>query len=135
MIASVAGEIKGGALTSQRPFRAPHPFREHAQHWWAGVCGAAGKRSRWPTMVSCSSTSFRSSPTLVRSISLRQPLETGEVAIARANHRVTYSRAVHAGRSHEPLPLRPRHGSRLCLHSAARTCAALPITRRGSLDR
>jgi predicted ATPase with chaperone activity len=36
MIASVAGEIVGGALTDRRPFRSPHG--QHAG-WSAAGCG------------------------------------------------------------------------------------------------
>ena len=88
MIASVAGEIDGGALTNRRPFRSPH----HSASMPALVGG--GLRAR-PGEVSLAHHGVlfldefpEFSPQALDS--LRQPLETGEVAIARANHRVTY---------------------------------------------
>ena len=47
--------------------------------------------------------------------SLRQPLETGKVDVARANAHVQLSRAGATGRGDEPVPLRPprRSGARL----------------------
>src|SRR5262249_12037012 len=88
MIASVAGAIEGGALTSQRPFRAPH----HSASMPALVGG--GFRAK-PGETSLAHTAARPLDELPEFTpqaldSLRQPLETGEVAIARANHRITY---------------------------------------------
>jgi magnesium chelatase family protein len=88
MIASVAGEIEGGALTNRRPFRSPH----HSASMPALVGG--GLRAR-PGEVSLAHNGVlfldefpEFEPRALDS--LRQPLETGEVAIARANHRITY---------------------------------------------
>ena len=88
MIASVAGEIEGGALTNRRPFRAPH----HSASMPALVGG--GMRAR-PGEVSLAHNGVlfldefpEFEPRALDS--LRQPLESGEVAIARANHRITY---------------------------------------------
>jgi magnesium chelatase family protein len=50
MIASVAGEIEGGALTDRRPFRAACP------RWSAAGCGRGQARSRWRITASSSST-------------------------------------------------------------------------------
>ncbi|HWL46072.1 MAG TPA: YifB family Mg chelatase-like AAA ATPase [Sphingomonadaceae bacterium] len=88
MIASVAGEIEGGALTNRRPFRAPH----HSASMPALVGG--GLRAR-PGEVSLSHNGvlfLDEMPEFTAQVldSLRQPFETGEVAIARANHRITY---------------------------------------------
>ncbi len=88
MIASVAGEIEGGALTNRRPFRSPH----HSASMPALVGG--GLRAR-PGEISLSHNGvlfLDELPEFSGQVlnSLRQPLETGEVAIARANHRVTY---------------------------------------------
>jgi magnesium chelatase family protein len=88
MIASVAGEIEDGALTDRRPFRAPH----HSASMPALVLG--GLRAK-PGEVSLAhhGVLFRDElPEFQAQVldALRQPLESGEVAIARANHRVTY---------------------------------------------
>ncbi len=88
MIHSVAGALAGGALTDRRPFRAPH----HSASMPALVGGGVGAR---PGEVSLAHNGVLfldelpefSTPVLD---SLRQPLESGEVSIARANHRVTY---------------------------------------------
>ena len=88
MIASVAGEIEGGALTNRRPFRSPH----HSASMPALVGG--GLRAR-PGEISLSHNGVLFLDELPEFAgqaldSLRQPLESGEVAIARANHRITY---------------------------------------------
>ena len=88
MIASVAGEIEGGALTNRRPFRAPH----HSASMPALVGG--GLRAK-PGEISLSHNGvlfLDEMPEFAPGVldSLRQPLESGEVAIARANHRITY---------------------------------------------
>jgi len=88
MIASVAGVIENGALTNKRPFRSPH----HSASMPALVGG--GLRAR-PGEVSLAHNGVLFLDELPEFQpqaldALRQPLETGEVAIARANHRVTY---------------------------------------------
>jgi magnesium chelatase family protein len=88
MVASVAGEIAEGALTNRRPFRSPH----HSASMPALVGG--GLRAR-PGEISLSHHGvlfLDELPEFQPQVldSLRQPLETGEVAIARANHRITY---------------------------------------------
>jgi len=88
MIHSVAGMLPGGALTDRRPFRAPH----HSASMVALVGGGAHAR---PGEISLSHQGVLFLDELPEFHpqaldSLRQPLETGEVAIARANHRVVY---------------------------------------------
>jgi len=88
MIASVAGEIEGGALTNQRPFRAPH----HSASMPALVGGGLRARPGEISLAHHGVLFLDELPEFAPHVldSLRQPLETGEVAIARANHRVTY---------------------------------------------
>src|SRR5471032_3302039 len=88
MIASVAGEIKGGALTNRRPFRAPH----HSASMPALVGGGLHARPGEVSLAHHGVLFLDELPEFSAQAldSLRQPLETGEVSIARANHRVTY---------------------------------------------
>ena len=88
MIASVAGEIEGGALTNRRPFRAPH----HSASMPALVGGGLRARPGEVSLAHHGVLFLDELPEFQPQAldSLRQPLESGEVAIARANHRVTY---------------------------------------------
>jgi magnesium chelatase family protein len=88
MIASVAGEIEGGALTNRRPFRAPH----HSASMPALVGGGLRARPGEISLAHHGVLFLDELPEFQAHAldSLRQPLETGEVAIARANHRVSY---------------------------------------------
>ncbi|MBV9556456.1 MAG: YifB family Mg chelatase-like AAA ATPase [Pseudolabrys sp.] len=88
MIASVAGEIEGGALTNARPFRAPH----HSASMPALVGGGLRARPGEVSLAHHGVLFLDEMPEFSGQVldSLRQPLETGEVAIARANHRITY---------------------------------------------
>src|ERR1700731_2030471 len=88
MVASIAGEIKGGALTNRRPFRAPH----HSASMPALVGGGLHARPGEVSLAHQGVLFLDELPEFQPQAldSLRQPLETGEVAIARANHRITY---------------------------------------------
>ena len=88
MIASVAGETKGGALTNKRPFRAPHHSASMAALVGGGLRARPGEASLAHNGVLFLDELPEFQPGVLDA--LRQPLEIGEVAIARANHRVTY---------------------------------------------
>jgi magnesium chelatase family protein len=88
MIASVAGEIIGGALTNRRPFRAPH----HSASMPALVGGGVRAKPGEISLAHNGVLFLDELPEFDARVldSLRQPLEIGEVAISRANRRVTY---------------------------------------------
>lgn len=88
MIASVAGEIDGGALTSHRPFRAPHHSASMAALTGGGTRARPGEISLAHNGVLFLDELPEFDPRVLDS--LRQPLENGEIAVSRANHRVTY---------------------------------------------
>jgi magnesium chelatase family protein len=88
MVHSVAGELAGGALTDRRPFRAPHHSASMAALVGGGVHARPGEISLAHHGVLFLDELPEFNPQALDS--LRQPMETGEVAIARANHRIVY---------------------------------------------
>ncbi|MBL8576854.1 MAG: YifB family Mg chelatase-like AAA ATPase [Mesorhizobium sp.] len=88
MIASMAGELAGGKLTDRRPFRAPHHSASMAAMVGGGLRVRPGEMSLAHNGVLFLDEFPEFSPQTLDA--LRQPLETGECVIARANHRVAY---------------------------------------------
>ncbi|MET0605387.1 MAG: YifB family Mg chelatase-like AAA ATPase [Beijerinckiaceae bacterium] len=88
MIQSVAGHLAGGAITDRRPFRSPHHSASMAALVGGGLQAKPGEVSLAHHGVLFLDELPEFHPQALDS--LRQPLETGEVAISRANHRVTY---------------------------------------------
>jgi magnesium chelatase family protein len=88
MIHSVAGALAGGALTDRRPFRSPHHSASMPALVGGGMHAKPGEISLAHNGVLFLDELPEFQPQVLDS--LRQPIETGEVAIARANHRVVY---------------------------------------------
>jgi len=88
MIASIAGQLAGGKLSDRRPFRAPH----HSASMAAMVGGGLRVRPGEVSLAHNGVLFLDEFPEFTPQVldSLRQPLETGECLIARANHRVSY---------------------------------------------
>lgn len=88
MVHSIAGLIDGGALTNRRPFRSPHHSASIAALTGGGLHARPGEVSLSHHGVLFLDELPEFQPQVLDS--LRQPLETGEVSVSRANHRVTY---------------------------------------------
>ncbi|MEA2998706.1 MAG: magnesium chelatase family protein [Sphingomonadales bacterium] len=88
MIASVAEALTGGRLIRKRPFRAPH----HSASMVALVGGGLRVRPGEVSLAHLGILFLDELPEFQRSAldSLRQPLETGTVSVARANAHVTF---------------------------------------------
>lgn len=88
MIQSVAGALRDGRLSNRRPFRQPH----HSASMAALVGGGINARPGEVSLAHGGVLFLDELPEFAPQVldSLRQPMETGEVLIARANHRVTY---------------------------------------------
>lgn len=88
MIQSVAGLIENGALSSTRPYRAPHHSASMAAMVGGGMRARPGEASlAHRGVLFLDELPEFSAPVLD---SLRQPLETGDILIARANAHVRY---------------------------------------------
>ena len=88
MVASLAGELEGGKLRRVRPFRSPH----HSASMPALVGGGARARPGEVSLAHLGVLFLDELPEFSRGVldSLRQPLETGQVSVARAAAHVTY---------------------------------------------
>ena len=115
MIASVAGEIEGGALTARRPFRSPH----HS----ASMAALTGGGMRAKTRRDLAGASGRA---VSRRIAGVRSAGAGFAAPADGERRGRgiprqpsrhLSGALHAGRGDESLPLRPCLRARLFLQA------------------
>jgi magnesium chelatase family protein len=88
MVQSLAGELAGGAISRRRPFRNPHHSASMAALTGGGVRVKPGEVS----LAHLGVLFLDELPEFQRAVldSLRQPIETGEAVVARANAHVRY---------------------------------------------
>ncbi|MGL4313891.1 MAG: YifB family Mg chelatase-like AAA ATPase [Sphingomonas sp.] len=88
MVASVAGTLAGGRMTRARPYRAPH----HSASMAALVGGGLRVKPGEVSLAHLGVLFLDELPEFQRAVldSLRQPLETGMISVARANAHVTF---------------------------------------------
>jgi len=88
MIQSLAGELRGGAISRKRPFRSPH----HSASMAALVGGGLRVKPGEVSLAHLGVLFLDELPEFQRGVldSLRQPIETGEAIVARANAHVRY---------------------------------------------
>jgi magnesium chelatase family protein len=88
MVHSLAGELMGGKLCLDRPFRSPHHSASMAALVGGGTRPKPGEASLAHLGVLFLDELPEYQPNVLDA--LRQPLETGEIIVARANHRILY---------------------------------------------
>jgi magnesium chelatase family protein len=88
MVQSLAGELPGGAISRRRPFRNPH----HSASMASLVGGGARVKPGEASLAHLGVLFLDELPEFQRAAldSLRQPMETGEAVVARANAHVRY---------------------------------------------
>ena len=88
MVASIAGTLSGGRISQSRPYRAPH----HSASMPALVGGGQRVKPGEVSLAHLGVLFLDELPEFQRAVldSLRQPLETGTVSVARANAHVTF---------------------------------------------
>ncbi len=88
MVHSLAGELMGGKLATERPFRAPH----HSASMAALVGGGSRPQPGEVSLAHRGVLFLDELPEFPPQVldSLRQPMESGETVIARANNRISY---------------------------------------------
>ena len=88
MIASVAGQLRNGAVTLNRPFRDPH----HSASMPALVGGGARAKPGEASLAHQGVLFLDELPEFSRSVldALRQPTESGKISVARVNAHITY---------------------------------------------
>lgn len=88
MVSSVAGTLEEGRISRTRPFRAPH----HSASMAALTGGGLKVRPGEVSLAHLGVLFLDELPEFQRAVldSLRQPLETGEVSVARANAHMTF---------------------------------------------
>jgi magnesium chelatase family protein len=88
MVQSLAGELAGGAISRRRPFRSPH----HSASMAALVGGGLRVKPGEVSLSHLGVLFLDELPEFQRAVldSLRQPVETGEAVVARANAHVRY---------------------------------------------
>lgn len=88
MVASLAGELSNGQLSRRRPFRAPHHSASMPALVGGGLRAKPGEMALAHHGVLFLDELPEFQPRVLES--LRQPMEAGETAVARANYHVTY---------------------------------------------
>lgn len=88
MVASVAGKLKGQAIVNKRPYAAPH----HSASMASLVGGGRHAKPGEITLAHHGVLFLDELPEFARNVldALRQPIETGEIHVARAEAHVTY---------------------------------------------